>query len=174
MAKSIIEASPILPDIDKQIDFIKRIRKDVMPSIQNLQNQPDMIFAIEQSLMAAKIFAKAGETISRPDPFVAGNPQFDNQHNQILHSFKIKPTSIRTDILKAILDKEGNGFSVSEIYKKIIRSRLLSKTTVIATINLFKARGLIIEVSDKPGGKIKPVGRPETKFKYKKRPIALL
>jgi hypothetical protein len=165
MAKSIIERSPVLPDIDKQIDFVKRVRKDVIPSIRDLQNDLDIIFAIEQSLIAAKVYARFENTSFGKGSHSAVVTKDDTNYNQILNSFKIKATSIRVDILKEIIAKQGREFSLSEIFEKTLNNRLLSKTAVIATLNLFKSHGLITEVNGEKGHKSKRVGRPETKFK---------
>jgi hypothetical protein len=164
MAKSILD-SPVLPDIDKQIDYVKKLRKEVIPSIRNLHNELEMIFAIEQSLMAAKVLSKFEGSASQHNLPASKNSTLDFQCHQILHSRKIKLTSIRIETLKAILANEGK-FTITEIYKAISKTRLISKTAVIATLNLFKARGLIIEIKEADHNA--RVGRPEIKFAYKK------
>jgi predicted transcriptional regulator len=165
MAKSILGESPVLPDIDKQIDYVKKIRREVIPNIRNLQSELQMIFAIEQSLMAAKVWLKSESRTSQHTFQVNRNSTLDFQCNQILGSRKIKLTSIRIETLKAILEKEGN-FTISEIYKALSKTRLISKTAVITTIKLFKVRGLIIEIKD--ANHNTRVGRPEIKFIYRK------
>jgi hypothetical protein len=159
MAQSIIE-SPVLPDIDKQIEYIKHLRKDVIPFIKHLQTGLDMTLAIEQSLMAAKLSGRSkGAHNSRSVREFSGD-----KYNQILSSIKIKTTFIRVEVLKAIHNSVSKDFTISEIYKTVAKSKIISRTAVISTITLFKAKGIIHLKRNVKIGTLKRLGRPETRF----------
>lgn len=48
-----------LPGIDEQIRYIKRVRKQMYTESKVLRNDLRMIHAIEQTLLAARLFFKA-------------------------------------------------------------------------------------------------------------------
>src|SRR5687767_3592915 len=102
---------PDLPDIDKQINFIKHLRQDIIPCIRSLQTEDDMIFAIEQSLIAAKILAKLEETERSHDP----SASLRSDVKYILNAAMINSTGVRIDVLKAILSKGREEFTIAEI-----------------------------------------------------------
>ena len=162
MAKTILGDSPILPDIDRQIEFIKHLRKDIIPSIVVFQRELDTIFAIEQSLIAAKILA-ASEKIERdrpsPQPALIANEDYCKS---ILSFLKLKVTTVRMEVLKAILSKGQETFSIVEIDKTIANKNGFSKSSIVATFDLFKTRGLIVE--KKKGRAANRIGRPQKLF----------
>jgi hypothetical protein len=163
MDKPMSEVTRALPDVDKQIQYIKHLRKEVLPRIKNLETELDMITAIEQSLLAARILEKSGEEIESKNP----SPISSIQADQILSESKIKLTAVRVEVLKAIFSKKSNEFTVSEIHKSISKYRPISKSAVINTMLLFREKGLIDERKEQRSSQ-KRIGRPETKFTYNK------
>lgn len=157
--------SAVLPDIDKQIDYIKHLRKEVIPCIKKLETELDMVFAIEQSLMAAKMFFKSKATDRELD--TPGTSDLELQCNIILNSINIKITTVRIEVLKAILSKHGREFTVTEINKSIPKSKAISKSAVISTISLFKIRGVIDQNKNVYSRERNRLGRPEMKFRYR-------
>jgi predicted transcriptional regulator len=166
MAKSIIEGSVKVPGIDQQIDYIKHLRKDIIPFVKHLQTGLDMITAIEQSLLAAKIFDRSGKKQPGDSPMGAVH-SINNVYHQILNSFRIKLTAIRIEVLKAILASNGE-FTVRQIHKVLSKRKSVSKAAVISTLILFKIRGLIQERKDEVSDKRRGIGRPEIKYIYRK------
>jgi hypothetical protein len=133
-----------------------------------------MIIAIEQSLLAAKLFWNSEKRKLKNTPLPATwDTNLDERSTQILHSLKVRVTSIRIEVLKVILSSTI-AVTVGEIHKIISRRRPISKTAVISTIMLFKARGLIRESKKALPGKHKIRGRPQMKYmpniKIKRRP----
>jgi hypothetical protein len=163
MDKPINEVTPVPPDVDKQIQYIKHLRKEVLPRIKNLQTELDMITAIEQSLIAAKILEKSGEDAEFKNPSILSS----SQANQILIESKIKVTAVRVEVLKAIFSKKDNEFTVAGIHKTISKYRPISKSAVITTMLLFKEKAIIEERKEQLDSQ-KRIGRPEAKFTYNK------
>jgi hypothetical protein len=142
MAKTILKHSPVLPDINEQIEYVKHIRKDVIPSIKPLQTELDMIFAIEQSLMAAKLHQfYAANQMKEPE---TGEKE-RRSAIKILKSFKIRLSTIRVEVLKAILAQGNDEFTATSIYVKVPRSREVSRTLITTTLDLFLERKLIVK-----------------------------
>jgi len=161
ISKPVMEGSPVLPDIDKQIRYIKHLRQDVVPRIRNLQTELDMIMAIEQSLIAAKLLTES-QPLAHPSSEAHANA------TQLLKASGIKLTSARIEVLRVILSQAGKEFTVSGVHKAILKYRPISKSAVIATLLLLKEKGLISESSaDHPSRK--RIGRPERKFRYQGR-----
>jgi hypothetical protein len=133
----------------KKIEYVTHIRKDVIPCVKPLQSELTMIYAIEQSLIGLKrefqSQKKEEERKGRDNNFAFQPVSQADLCNQILNSVKIKLTSVRIDILSAILAKGGREFTITEIYRKLRRREGISKSAVIATIDLFKTRRLIAE-----------------------------
>jgi hypothetical protein len=159
MAKTILRHSPVLPDINEQIEYVKHIRKDVIPSIKPLQTELDMIFAIEQSLMAAKLHQLYAVN-QMAEPEIGERER--RSAIKMLKSFKIRLSTVRVEVLRTILTKVNDEFTATDIYLKVPKSREVSRTLIAITLELFVERKLITKISQQS----KHTGKTEIKFRY--------
>jgi hypothetical protein len=155
-----IEESVVLPDINKQIEYMKHLRKDVLPFVEQLQRGVDMFMAIEQSLIAARLLGGRNLTSTQSEKIFY---ELNTEYKKILNAFGIKETSVRIEVLRA-LSSTGAGFTVSELCKLVGKKRVVSKTAVVATLGLFKERGLINESQSNESVNTRRRGRPELKY----------
>jgi len=54
---NVLRCSAPLPGIQEQLEYVQRIRKEMMCDIKQFQPEIAMLLAIEQSLIAVKIFS---------------------------------------------------------------------------------------------------------------------
>jgi len=159
MPKSIIETSRVLPNIDEQINYIKTLRSDVA---KHLANGLDMIFAIEQSLLAAKINLAANPITQR----WKDESSIDKESVSVLQRRKIKPTLIRIDILNAIMNSKDGVFTIASVENQILQEKQVSRASIIKTLLLLKSKGLIEEDILPNFSSLRKNGRPEKKYRY--------
>jgi hypothetical protein len=156
-----IEESKQLPDIDEQIRYIKHLRKSIM---NNLQTGIDMIMAIEQSLLAAKLFGKS-KGIDFPASREINRSSDPQPPDVTLESVGIKRTPLRIEILRAISSKH-KVFTLTEIFNLVSKNVAISKTSLIETLILFRNNGLVEEIKAGDDG-AKKIGRPQIRYRYK-------
>jgi hypothetical protein len=155
MGKHNSEWSKVLPDIDKQIEFIKSIRKGMKD--KHIKPDVKMIWAIEQSLIAAKLF---GKEKNQPVLRVRNEQNYIN----VLSLFKIRITTSRLEVLKAIFLTQGKTFTIINIQDYFNKNKpfQISKSSLNSIITLFKTRGLIKAKNDEM--ETKNPGRPSAKY----------
>jgi predicted transcriptional regulator len=161
MSKTIIETSNALPTIDEQIDYIRSVRADV---IRHLKSGLDMIVAIEQSLIAARLNILSKKSLSdeeKEEPLMMSK----NFTADALQRHGIKLTLLRLDVLEAILLFKEHPFTTTDIETIVTEKRTASRTSVIKTIMLLQEKGIVKEAMEPVQGKRRN-GRPEKKFKY--------
>jgi len=159
MSKSIIENSTVLPSIDEQIEYIHSLRLDI---VKHVKNGLDMILAIEQSLLAAKLNLLSGNPDERFIKYT--DPNDSRQSVEILASKKIKPTLLRLDVLSAILMERDQPFTVTDLRNRLSTHSSVSRTSIIKTLILFKEENIIGEVKANNDGQRRN-GRPENRYK---------
>jgi hypothetical protein len=156
MGKSVIEESRVLPTIDEQIDYVKTLRNDV---VKYLKNGLDMVFAIEQNLLAVKLNSlsqkRHEEKISKTKSIS------EDICYEILVARSISVTSLRLDVLREILQCESY-FSITEIFNKIMLARFASRTAVGKVVHLFEEKDIIEGVQNEQT--MSRRGRPEKYF----------
>lgn len=147
--------SPELPDINKQIEYVQHLRKDIIPVVKPLQTEMAMVFAIEQTLLAAKRYEQHST-----------KTEIELDCQRILARHNVLLTTARLEVLKVILLRGSQEFSVALIYSLLSKRRQISKAAVTTTLDLFKKRGIISKIPV-PQNK-KGRGRPEEKFHFTK------
>jgi hypothetical protein len=148
-----------LPDIDTQIEYIKSIRLG-MSQKKRVDAKVQMIFAIEQTLLAAKIRYQADQSRT-------GYPSHGYDLSAILNTYKVRITSARIEILRAVIvcANRSKEFTLSEIHGELSMESLLSKSAVISTVQLYKTRGILRNSSFTFFHESKRrLGRPEKHF----------
>jgi len=159
MPKSIIETSRVLPSIDEQINYVKTLRSNIA---KHFATGLDMIFAIEQSLLAAKL-----NFITNPaTPNLTDETNIDSERVDVLQRRKIKPTLIRIHVLNAIFNSRDGVFTISSVVNQIIQHKSVSRASIIKTLLLMKSKGLIEEATLPIAPGYRKNGRPEKKFRY--------
>jgi hypothetical protein len=157
-----IEESKQLPDIDQQIQYVKNLRKNIVSS---LQIGLEMVIAIEQSLLAAKLF---GKSAGKQSTVITSHSEFltpTRSPEQILHASGIKITPLRIEILAAMSAKDKI-FTLTEISNIVSKKIAISKTSLIETLILFRHNGLVEEIKSEKEN-VKKVGRPQIRYKLK-------
>jgi hypothetical protein len=156
-----IEESKQLPDIDQQIQYVKHLRKNIVSS---LQIGLDMAIAIEQSLLAAKLFGKS----SGKQSGIASHSEFSSpmrSPEEILDAAGIKITPLRIEILRAMSARDKI-FTLTEISNIVSKKLAISKTALIETLILFRHNGLVEEIKSEKEN-VKKIGRPQIRYKLK-------
>jgi hypothetical protein len=159
MSKTIIEESRVLPSIDEQLEYVKTLRKDVM---KYLSNGLDMVFAIEQNLLAVKL---NGLSQKRHEDKLSNTKSIaENICYEVLRARNVSITSLRVEVLKFILNRDAP-FSISDIYAKITQHRYSSRTAVGKVVHLFDQKEIIQSVVQSPN--VNRRGRPEKMYKVR-------
>lgn len=148
-----------LPDIDSQIDYVKTIRQE-MSEKEMVEPTFQMIIAIEQTLLAARVLCQPAQIRQK------STPTYD--YTAILIAKNIKITSVRLSILKAIMTfaKHQREMSLSDIHNELPLECIPSKSAIISTIILFKSRGIIrYSLHNYFSHTKRRQGRPEKRFR---------
>lgn len=76
---------------------------------------------------------------------------------------RIQPTLVRIALLKILLQKKSDTFSIEDITAEKDKANIMvSKTAVTNTLRLFQVRGLLLHAGER---KFPHRGRPEVLFK---------
>ena len=103
--------------------------------IKPLQGEMPMLFAMEQTLLAAKRYEQH-----------TTKTEIEVDCQRILARRNIQPATARLEALKVILLRGHQDFTVTLIYSLLSKRRQISKAAVTTTIDLFKKRGIVSKI----------------------------
>jgi hypothetical protein len=97
-----------------------------------------------------------------PGPGPQPSHTSDMTDQQIFDALKIHPTDVRRAIMKILLSREAEPFTIDEIYQEQTRKKFsFTKTSVANTLRLLRVRGFLVPAGEK---KYTQRGRPVSLF----------
>lgn len=93
------------------------------------------------------------------------NDQLEIDVVKILVSSEIPPSTIRIEILKAVLSYKNQEFTFADIHHKIKKGKIfIGFSPILTTIVLFKAKGIVVKTTNDSPKQYGKHGRPVAKL----------